>query len=188
MTHSAIIDMPFLLNISNGYLEGKDVIDLKRTIKDLMHFFEEEEARAMMPQDQLIYEVQAIFPVEANTEGGLFFGRTVIHPGKVGDEYFMTKGHYHRKSDRGEYYWCLQGEGMLILMDRKRKTWAERMFPGSLHYIPGHTAHRTANTSEVPLIFGACWPSDAGHDYQEILENGFSARLKEVKGEPQLVS
>ena len=35
---------------------------------------------------------------------------------------------------------------MLILMDRERNTWAERMMPGSLHYIPGGVAHRVANT------------------------------------------
>lgn len=175
------------LDSSTGALRGQKVVETRRYIKDLVGFFEDESARTSMPPDQLLYEVQAIFPVAKDAEGGLFFGRTVLYPGLVGEEYFMTKGHFHRKSDRGEYYWCLRGEGMLILMDRERKTRAEKMTPGSLHYIPGHTAHRTANTSDEPLIFGACWPADAGHDYEEILTNGFSARLKIVDGQPQLV-
>lgn len=187
MTHNSLVESPFSLNIPDGNLKGKEVIESKKYLKDLIHFFEDEKAREGMPQEKLIYEVQAIFPVKENTGGGLFFGRTVIHPGKVGDEYFMTKGHFHNKSDRAEYYWGLEGEGMLILMDRNRNTWAERVYPGSLHYIPGHTAHRTANTSNIPLIIGACWPSDAGHDYDEIQENGFSSRLMEVGGIPQLI-
>lgn len=177
------------MNPLDGALKGQQVIESRKTIADLAHFFEDEPSRSAMPQDRTIYEVQAYLPVAENTEGGLFFGRTIIHPGKVGDEYFMTKGHFHQKSDREEYYWCLRGEGMLILMDRQRRAWAERMSPGSLHYIPGHTAHRTANTSAAePLIFGACWPADAGHDYEEIRTNGFSARLKEVAGEVELLS
>ena len=141
-----------------------------------------------MSQDQLVYEVQGLFPIKQGTEGGLFFGKTTIYPGRVGNEYFMTKGHFHKNSNRGEYYWGLQGEGMLILMDRQRNTWAEKMHAGSLHYIPGHVAHRTANTSDELLIFSACWPSDAGHDYEEIMEYGFSARMKEFNNEPKLVS
>ena len=188
MNHLKISNSSLTINISDGRINGDNVIESKRLLKDLKNFYEDEESRSAMLQDELIYEVQAILPVDQDTEGGLFFGRTVIQPGKVGNEYFMTKGHFHGKPDRGEYYWCLQGEGMLILMDRKRKTWAERMTRGSLHYIPGYTAHRTANTSENPLIFEACWPSDAGYDYQEIQKNGFSARLKEVNGKPLLES
>jgi glucose-6-phosphate isomerase len=99
----------------------------------------------------------------------------------------MTKGHFHAKGDRGEYYWCIKGKGMLIFMDRNRNTWAEEMTPGSLHYMPARVAHRTVNTGNEPMTFGACWPSDAGHDYGTILEEGFSARLLEVDGKPMLV-
>ena len=75
---------------------------------------------------------------------------------------------------------------MLILMDRERNTWAERMMPGSLHYILGGVAHRVANTGNSVLSFAACWPSDAGHNYEEIANKGFSARLVEVNGTPKL--
>ena len=110
-----------------------------------------------------------------------------IYPGKVGDEYFMTKGHFHANMNRGEYYWGVEGEGRLIMMDQNRRVWSERMFPGSLHYIPGGVAHRVANIGYSVLSFAACWPSDAGHDYQVILENGFSASLQCVNGNPQLI-
>ena len=87
------------------------------------------------------------------------------------------------QSDRAEFYWGL----MLILMDRERNTWSEEVYPGSLHYIGSEIAHRLANTGNQKLIVGACWPSDAGHDYEEITVNGFSARLVEVDGKPALV-
>ena len=35
--------------------------------------------------------------------------------------------------------------------------------------------------------FAACWPSDAGHNYGEIAEKGFSARLVDVDGTPHLI-
>ncbi len=99
----------------------------------------------------------------------------------------MTKGHFHRQADRAGYYWCVQGKGMLILMDRNRNTWAEEMYPASLHYIDSNIAHRVAKTGKSTLIFSACWPSDAGHDYEEIAKNGFSARLVEIDNKPVLI-
>jgi glucose-6-phosphate isomerase len=82
----------------------------------------------------------------------------------------------------------MEGEGMLILMNEDRThTWAEKMEPGSVHYINGFTAHRTANTGSGILSFGACWPSDAGHDYDTISEHGFSKILVDGGGVPTLV-
>ncbi|MBN2775798.1 MAG: cupin domain-containing protein [Prolixibacteraceae bacterium] len=147
-----------------------------RKLKDIAGIFQNSRALADMDTRQTAYIVQAWLPVEDGTPDGLFFGTTNLMPGKVGDEYFMTKGHFHTLSDRAEFYWGVKGEGMLILMDRERNTWAEKMFPGSLHYIPSHVAHRVANTGSSTLIFGACWPSDAGHDYDEIAKTGYRTK------------
>jgi len=156
-------------------------------LKDISRIFHDEKALEAMNQEQLAYSVQSWLPVVEGTPGGLFFGTSTVYPGKVGDEYFMTKGHFHKQSDRAEFYWGVQGKGMLILMDRNRNTWAEKIYPGSLHYIGGEIAHRLANTGDEKLIVGACWPSDAGHDYEEIAKNGFSARLVEINGLPKLI-
>ena len=179
------IVMPSFSFIRNE-LKGEAVIKDQRTLGDLAGIFEDQEAYSQMPLDQLAYEVYSYLPEREGTPGGLYFGITRLYPGKVGDEYFMTKGHFHRLEDRAEYYWGLEGEGMLILMDRERRTWAEKMLPGSLHYIPGGVAHRVANTGNDILSFAACWPSDAGHNYEEIVSKGFSARLVEVDGVPNL--
>jgi glucose-6-phosphate isomerase len=162
-------------------------LESEKRAKDLSGVFADEKALKLLDPDLLIYNVQAFMPVKENISGGLYFGTTIIQPGKVGSEYFMTRGHFHANADRAEYYWGVQGEGMLILMDEKRNTRAEKMFPGSLHYIGSNIAHRVANKGLEPLIFGACWPSDAGHNYEEIKKNGFSARLMEINGNACLI-
>ena len=187
MEHLKIIRTPVELSLKDYKLNGEPVISQRRKLKDLAGIFRDEEAFSAMDLEQTAYTVQAWLPVKEGTSGGLFFGTTNLMPGKVGNEYFMTKGHFHTQSDRAEFYWGVQGNGMLILMDCNRSTWAEEMFPGSLHYIPAHVAHRVANTGDAILVFGACWPSDAGHDYEKIVQNGFSARLLGRNGKPELV-
>jgi len=182
-----ITDTPITLNVATGYLSGAMIIESRKKIADLKSVFADEQARAQMPQDLLVYEVQAYMPEKEGTPGGLNFGTTIIHPGKVGSEYFMTRGHFHAKLDTAEYYYGIKGEGMLILMDGQRNIWAEKMKPGSLHYINRSVAHRVANTGSDPLIFNACWPSDAGHNYDEIEQNGFAAGLVEENGKPVLL-
>ena len=168
-------------------LTGRSVDKLTRTIGDLKGLFLDQQAFEAMDPGQIAYEVESYFPVNEGTEGGLFFGITHLHPGIIGKEYMMTKGHSHLIENRAEYYWCIEGEGMLLLMDNERQTKAEMMYPGSLHYINSFTAHRVANIGSSVLSFGACWPADAGHNYELIAKMGFSKRLMKIDGQPQLV-
>ncbi len=188
MKHLQIHKSPVELNLNDFSMIGEPIVNQARHLKDISGIFHDQKAFDELDPESLTYRVQMWNPVADGTEGGLAFGRTIIFPGKVGDEYFMTKGHFHAKSDRAEFYWGVQGKGMLILMDRNRHTWAEEVHPGSLHYIGSDTAHRLANTGQEELVVGACWPSDAGHNYEEIAENGFSARLVEIKGVPILMN
>jgi glucose-6-phosphate isomerase len=170
------------LLIGNGQLR-----ESVKTLGQLENIFLNEGARRTMDQNTVVYRVQAWCPLPDGTEGGQFWGTTVIEPGQVGSEYFMTHGHFHQKRNRTEYYAVVDGEGALILMDESRKTWMEPMFPGTVHFIPPNVAHRVANTASVRLRLIACWPSDAGHDYEAIRVLGFSARLLNVKGKASLV-
>ena len=180
------IEIPRLFFTGNR-LVGKYVQTISRTLGDLKGIFADTKAFSELDSDMPAYEVSSFLPEKEGTPGGLYFGITYLHAGKVGSEYLMTKGHYHAQIDRAEFYWGLEGEGMLILMDEQRRVWAERVFPGSLHYIPGGVAHRMANTGNTLFSFAACWPSDAGHNYQEIADHGFAARLVEIEGEPCLI-
>ena len=100
-------------------LVGRGVCKVSRKIADLKGIFADVEAFEKMPRNQLAYEVSSFLPEKEGTPGGLYFGITYLYPGKVGNEYMMTKGHYHANIDRAEYYWGLEGEGMLILMDEQ---------------------------------------------------------------------
>jgi len=176
-----------IIDLKSGLLKAGDFITAEKKLKQLEGVFKDEQARQAMDQEQHIYTVQAHLPEEENTPGGLFWGTTKIEAGKVGNEYFMTRGHFHSKLQTAEYYWCISGTGVLIYMDTNRNCWGVEMAPGSLHYINKGVAHRVANTGDSPLIINACWPSDAGHNYEEIDMNGFSARLFEEKGIPILI-
>ncbi len=173
---------------TNGALEGSEVQKSEKTIAAMQDLFADAEAAHLMSADRVVYRVQWWAPVAEGTEGGLFWGTTVVEAGRVGREYFMTHGHFHVKSSRTEFYGTVEGRGALILMNADRKTWTEEMKPGSLHHIPPGIGHRVANTGETPLRFVACWPSDAGYDYEIIRKYGFGSRLLAINGVPTLVS
>jgi glucose-6-phosphate isomerase len=175
------------VDLTSGELLGREVQCLSRTIEDLKGIYRDEETRASLDQKMVVYRVEAFQPVHEGNEGGLFWGTTFLNPGMVGDEYFMTKGHHHAKRSRAEFYLTVAGSGALILMNENRETVFEPMSAGTLHYVSAYTAHRMANTGDSLLTVLACWPSDAGHDYDVIAREGFSARLRNIGGSPVLV-
>jgi len=175
-------------NIFSGKdLSGKEIEHATRTLGDIRSIFEQGDQITEQQANDIAYTVSSYMPVKEGTPGGLFFGVTNLYPGLVGDEYFITKGHFHVNQDSAEIYWGIEGEGVLILMDEQGAIKGEWMFPGSLHYISGRMAHRVANVSDSILSFGACWPADAGHNYEAIEQSGFTARLKKINGTPQFV-
>ena len=175
------------VDFTTGVLSGSGVESVQ-CLGDLHGVFADEAARARMPQDAVVYTVQVHKAEREGMPGGLCFGTSFLHPGVVSEEFYMTRGHFHGRLESAEYYWGLQGEGILLLMDRNRRCTAERVIPGSLHYIPGHTAHRLINTGSTILAVGACWPADAGHDYDTIARQGFSARILRRDGKPVAVA
>jgi glucose-6-phosphate isomerase len=175
------------LDWMSGRMDGAEVQRSVKTVGELGGVFVNEAARAGMDAGEVVYSVEWTEPVAAGTDGGLFWGVTRIEPGCVGVEYFMTRGHFHATRDRGEYYGTVSGEGMLVLMEEDGVTRVERMLAGSLHYIPGRVAHRTVNTGSEAMVFWACWPSDAGHDYAAIAAQGFGVRVMRGDNSPRVV-
>ena len=165
------------MNWSTGLLLGSPVQERTKTLGQLRGIFYDADSWARTDPDTTVYRVRWWQPVPENTEGGLFWGTTTIEPGLVGDEYFMTHGHCHQQRNRAEIYSTITGEGALVLADAGGRTWMEAMTAGSIHYVRGEVAHRVANVGKSPLVFVACWPSDAGHDYETIATKGFPARL-----------
>lgn len=133
-------------------------------------------------EDRVVYEVASSPVPEA--AGEVPQSITTIHPGDVGGEFHMTKGHMHT-SPRGEIYLGLTGVGGLLLFDGARPEWIE-MAPGVIGYIPPGWAHRSVNTGDEPYRFLAVYPGDAGHDYDWVRENGMGNRVMRGTRTPEL--
>ncbi len=172
---------------STGALAGSEVRERVKRLRDLNGLYYDSRAWREIDPDTVVYRVRWWEPVPEGSEGGLFWGTTTVESGRVADEYFMTHGHFHRRRDRDEIYSTISGNGMLVLVGAGGSTRTERMTSGSTHYIRGDIAHRVANIGSMPLVFVACWPSDAGHDYGTISTEGFGAHLVCRNGVPTLL-
>lgn len=142
-------------------------------------------AEQLAQADTVLYEVYSIDRPEES--GELPCGISIIHPGKIGTEYVMTKGHFHAVLETGEVYYTLRGSGKLV-METPEGDWAvEELRPGSVTYVPPRWAHRTVNTGTDDLLFFWVFPGHAGHDYGTIETQGFRKLVVETDGQPQVV-
>ena len=128
-------------------------------------------AAMLSQEDVLVYEVYEI--VRPEVTGELMTGLSIVHPGRVGEECFMTKGHFHAVLETAEIYHCLAGEGVMV-METPEGEWAvEDLRPGAVLYIPPRWAHRSVNTGKTEdLVTFFAYPGHAGHDYgMQIVDN-----------------
>lgn len=173
-------------DLASGALSGDAVVRVTKTVGDLAGYWYDAAALALLDPAKLLYTTESWLPAGEGIAGALAWGNTTLLPGRIGREYFMTRGHWHRRRECGELVICVEGEGALILMDEGGHTRTERLTPGSTHHVPGYTAHRTANTGAEPLRFLCAWEANCGHDYEEIRRSGFSRVLLEADGAPRL--
>lgn len=136
-------------------------------------------------EDPVVYEVYEA--PQPPLEGFFSVAWTVLYPGKVGKEYFFTKGHFHAREPRGEVYLGLQGSGKILMQSREGEVKLLPLARGKLVNIPPGWAHRTINTGRSKLTFLSIYPSDAGHDYGAIKRSGFARLVVERGGKPVLV-
>lgn len=88
----------------------------QKRFRDLAGLYADEAAFSAMQEtwnDTVVYEVSEFRPNERT--GDLIFGVTRMLPGKVGEEYFVTRGHIHKQSDRPEIYYGQKGRGLMLL-------------------------------------------------------------------------
>ena len=167
---------------ASGALADGPLLRKSTRIADLAQVFADERARQGMVGELVVYDVEMLDTSSA--EGALYTGVTHLYPGKVGNEYFMTRGHFHERREQGEVYFGLRGAGLLLLQTEQGDTRLEKVFAGSIHIIPGFTAHRLINTGEEVLSALAVWPGIAGHDYAA-LARGFRIRVFEENNRVQ---
>ncbi len=157
-----------------------------RTLSDLEGFFVDEQAyqEAIAEGDPTVYRVYSVSP--ANGAGDLSYGLGVLLPGKIGREFYLTKGHQHEWEEAAEVYVGLAGDGMMLLEDSQ--TGKSETFPlgkDQIVYVPGHTAHRTINWGDEPLVYLGIYPAAAGHDYGYIADRNFHCVVVEGDEGPQ---
>jgi glucose-6-phosphate isomerase len=175
-----------LFDPNNGIIVDAPVIE--RRLGDMNGFYVDEAAyeRALANENSLIYKLSSVEPAQG--PGQLHYGLGAIMPGRIGDEYYMTKGHYHAWRPAAEVYIGLSGEGVMLLEDEVTKeSVLLPLVPNSIVYVPGFTAHRTVNTGDEVLTYLGVFPADAGHDYGAIAQHNFRKIVVAIDGEPTLI-
>jgi glucose-6-phosphate isomerase, archaeal len=178
--------VPFTYRIpGRGETPAEYDTHLTRRLSSLRGFFQDSEAfeRELSRDDAMVYEVHEIRRPE--NPGEILTGISIVHPGVVGNEYYMTKGHFHAVLDTAEIYHVLQGQGVMV-MENMAGDWAvEELRPGMILYVPPGWAHRSINTRrDEDLITYFAYPGHAGHDYATIETQGFRKIMVERDGQP----
>jgi len=151
---------------------------VKRKLSDMSTMYLDQKAvKEVLTEDPLIYEFSTIKVPEEN--GHLLHCISKIYSGKIGSEYFMTKGHFHEVENTAEIYFTLKGNGKLVMQANNGDSKVINMKKGSISYIPPYWAHRTVNTGNEPLIFFCVYRGDAGHNYGIIEKNGMKKLIHE---------
>lgn len=144
-----------------------------RKLSDMKkHYQEQNEVKKILKQgkDPLIYTV---FRKDLDDKKNLSL--TLMKPGKIGNEFFMTKGHKHDKPHK-ELYVLVKGQGKLILQDIDDNVKVINLKKNKEIRIPGDSAHRLVNTGKETLEVITIDFKDVGKDYstefkKRILDN-----------------
>ncbi|MBI5382845.1 MAG: cupin domain-containing protein [Opitutae bacterium] len=184
-----MLDLPQLITRyepESGKIIGAPSVT--RRLSDLRGCFADTKAfeAALAADNPVLYRVGAVEPGVG--AGDLHYGVGLLMPGRIGNEYYMTKGHLHSWRDAAEIYFGLTGEGVMLLEDEASgESRMVPLLPNQAVYVPGHTAHRTMNTGTTPLTYIGVYPAKAGHDYAAIAQKNFRCVVIERNGRPTLV-
>jgi glucose-6-phosphate isomerase len=176
--------MPFLAHIDLA--EGAMTDFTRRTERkasSMRGYYRDSAAleRVIANGDPLHYEVFEK-PVP-ESYGHLMFCISKLQPGLVGQEYFMTKGHYHTVIETGEIYLCLRGNGYMLMKTKEGLFQALPMERGAMVYVPPYWAHRSVNVGAEPLISYCVYNAESGHNYGDIETEGFIKQVFNDKGQ-----
>lgn len=146
----------------------------KSLIRDLAGVYADESAFARLAGERgedVAYAVDEFRPARVVPQD-LIFGTSILQPGRVGEELFLTRGHIHVKSDRPEVYFCQSGRGVMHMELPSGETRPAEMTPGTVVYVPPYWIHRSVNTGDTPFVTFFCYPADSGQDYDIIARSG----------------
>ena len=182
--------LPFAIDfdLATGLCKSGKAEPTHRYVSNMVAMFNDRAAAEEIVKngDKPIYDFYELGQIP-ETDGDLKFGTSIVYAGKVGDEYFMTKGHFHTQLNTGEIYYTLSGHGGMLMETPEGEVSLVEMKPGEVVYVPPRWAHRTINTGDVPMVSFFVFRGDAGHDYGTIEQKGYRKLLVERDGKPALV-
>jgi glucose-6-phosphate isomerase len=153
-----------LLGASNKYT--KSLLDLDGVYEDAAAYAA---LRASMC-DAIVYEVTDYKP--SLDAGDMILGVTRMLPGKVGREYFLTRGHIHANPNRPEMYYGEKGHGVMLMESPAGEVRAVEIKPRTMCYVPPYWIHRSVNVGAEDLVMTFAYPADSGQDYAVIEKAG----------------
>ncbi len=126
--------------------------------------------------DPVVYSVDDFRP--SADAGDMIFGVTRMRPGKIGNEFYLTRGHIHAKANRPEIYHGQAGRGLMLMESPEGETRAIAIRPNAVCYVPPYWIHRSVNVGTDDLVMAFSYPADAGQDYGIIAHsNGMRKRV-----------
>ncbi|PTE20953.1 glucose-6-phosphate isomerase [Cereibacter changlensis JA139] len=160
------------ISVATGMLQNADG-HYRKSYRDLTGLYADSEAfDAILAQkaDAIAYEVTSYTPGAKTSD--IIMGVTRMEPGKVGREYFLTRGHIHANGDRPEVYHTLSGRGVMQMESPEGEVRLVEMGPQQVCYVPPYWIHRSVNIGDDDLVMFFAYPADSGQDYGIIERSG----------------
>lgn len=167
-----------VVDLNTGAMSGKTGRYEKR-LNDLEGLYADDGAFRALAEDvgnPVVYAVEDFRP--GDHAGDLIYGVTRMSAGRIGREYYFTRGHIHAKANRPEIYYGQQGRGLMQLESPGGETRIIEIGPQTICYVPPYWIHRSVNVGDEDLIMVFAYPSDSGQDYGIIeTSNGMRHRV-----------
>lgn len=160
------------VDLSTGVLRGSPNRYAK-TLRELAGLYEDELAFGRMSAeygDMLVYEVTDFRP--SARSGDMIVGVTRMVPGRIGREFYMTRGHIHARPNRPELYYGEAGHGVMLLESPAGDVRTVEILPRTMCYVPPFWIHRSVNVGRDQLVMTFAYPADSGQDYDIIEKSG----------------
>lgn len=168
------------ISVAKGMLENGDG-HYRKSYRDLTGLYADSAAfDAILAEkaDQIAYEVTSYTPGGKTSD--MIMGVTRMEPGRVGREFFLTRGHIHANGDRPEVYYTLSGRGIMQMESPDGEVRLVEMGPQQICYVPPFWIHRSVNIGDEDLVMFFSYPADSGQDYGIIeRSNGMRVRIME---------
>ncbi len=131
-----------------------------RKLSDLKGYFSDKKSydEMLAKKDIVVYETFT------KSDSPMKYTLTVVNPGRVGKEFFMTKGHIHGNKTE-EFYILLEGKGKLLLQNKSGKVKVIDLKKGEIALIEKGFAHRLVNTGLKKLKVHTIYHEDSKPNY-----------------------